>query len=121
MKSLRSLIRIVSFSAFPFPLLCCCRSVAGPDATPGSSAAAVRTGRGPASLISRDIAADGRVMLTVYSPRASAVLVAADINQGPNYESTTTASTASSNGINMARGSDGVWSGTSVLPMKPGA
>ena len=84
MKSLRSLIRIVSFSAFPFPQLCCCRPVAGPAVPPGSSAAAVRTGRGPASLISRDKAADGRVMFTVYSPRASAVLVAADIAQGLN-------------------------------------
>ncbi len=121
MKSLRSLLGMVSFSACLFLNYAAVAQVAAPTAPAGSSAAAVRAGRAPASLVSPDIAADGRVTFRVYAPQASAVKVAGDINQGLNHESTTTASTASSSGINMAKGADGVWSGTSALPMKPGA
>ena len=121
MKSLRSLLGMVSLSACLFLNYAAVAQVAAPTAPAGSSAAAVRAGRAPASLVSPDTAADGRVTFRVYAPQASAVKVAGDINQGLNHESTTTASTASSSGINMAKGADGVWSGTSALPMKPGA
>lgn len=73
----------------------------------------------PPPLVSPQIAEDGKVTFRILAPQASAVTVGGDIHQGLNSEASSSSSPAA--GIPMTKGSDGVWSGTSTLPMKPGA
>ena len=71
----------------------------------------------PVVTVSPQIATDGRVTFRIFAPKAGTVTLAGDINQGlqpdENAKSTT--------GIVMTKDPDGVWAGTSSLPMKPGA
>ena len=94
-----------------------------PAPAPSRAALPLRMGRGPTPVVSPQIASDGRVTFRIFAPQAAAVTLGGDINQGLNRETGTPASTgpASAIGIPMTKGPDGVWSGTSALPMKPGA
>ena len=87
-----------------------------------ASAPPSQTNRRPAPVVSPQIAGDGRVTFRVFAPQATSVAVSGDINQGLVREIPLggTGQPATS-GIAMQKGSDGVWSGTSALPMKPGA
>ena len=86
--------------------------------------AAARAGGRPAPLVSPEIAADGRVTFRILAPEAKAVAVGGDLRQGLNPP---TGSPTGADGrpqpptIAMTKGADGVWTGTSELPMKPGA
>ncbi len=115
--------RIVSsFACLTFASLVFAQvSAAPPPAGPGAQS--VRMGRGPAPLVSPQIADDRRVTFRIFAPQASTVTVGGDINQGLNHDATTPGTVASSpaSGISMTKGAQGVWSGTSALPMKPGA
>ena len=89
---------------------------------PNAAAPPSQIGRRPAPVVSPQIASDGRVTFRIFAPQAASVAVAGDINQGIVRE----APAGSAGGpvtpaIAMVKGSDGVWSGTSTLPMKPGA
>jgi enterochelin esterase family protein len=77
--------------------------------------------RSRAPLVSPQIEPDGRVIFRIFAPQAASVALAGDLSQGLNRDpSATTASTAAA-GILMTKGADGTWTGTSALPMKPGA
>jgi enterochelin esterase-like enzyme len=83
----------------------------------GTSVNPPQVRRGPAPVISPEIGLfDRRVAFRIFAPQATTVTVGGDINQGLNREAG-----ATSVGIPMTKGADGVWSGASTLPMKPGA
>ena len=95
-----------------------------PVAPSGSGNPSNRLQRGQAPLVSPQIDSDGRVTFRIYAPQATVVTLGGDINQGLNRDEPAQADGAGSAakpGIPMAKGSDGVWTGTSALPMKPGA
>ena len=76
-----------------------------------------RGGRGGPAVVSPQIETDGRVTFRISAPQASAVSVTGDIGQGlvaPEGGAETPA-------IVMQKGTDGVWSGTTARPVKPGA
>lgn len=77
----------------------------------------------PAPLISPQVAPDGRVTFRILAPQAISVTLAGDISQGITRDTVTpmTGAQAIAAGIPMAKDAAGVWSGTSVLPMKAGA
>ncbi len=88
----------------------------------GSLACAQVPAHRPPPLVSPQIAEDGKVTFRILAPQASAVTVGGDIRQGLNSETSAPAAGSSpAAGIPMTKGPDGVWSGTSTLPMKPGA
>jgi enterochelin esterase-like enzyme len=97
--------------------------VPAPAAPPSSGAPPAQMARRPAPLVSPQIAQDGRVTFRIFAPQATAVTVGGDINQGLDREPVGPVADAHSDtaGIPMVKGADGVWSGTSALPMKPGA
>ncbi len=101
-----------------------------PPAAQAPGAAQTRIPRGRAPLVSPQIEADGRVTFRIFAPQATAVTLGGDINQGLNRDpSAAAAPTAgpaapaapAAAGIPMTKGPDGTWTGTSALPMKPGA
>src|SRR5947209_4473638 len=89
------------------------QTAAGSPATPS---------RRPAP-VSPQTANDGRVTFRVFAPQASTVTLGGDINQGLNSEPGpdrgASAASSTAAGIPMTKGADGIWSGTSILPMKP--
>jgi enterochelin esterase-like enzyme len=80
-----------------------------------------QTSRRPAPVVSPQIASDGRVTFRIFAPQAASVAVAGDINQGIAREAPAGGAVDAARVIAMEKGPDGVWSGTSALPMKPGA
>lgn len=76
----------------------------------------------PAPLVSPQIAQDGRVTFRIYAPQATSVALAGDISQGVPHDAELKggAQILAAN-LAMVKGTDGVWTGTSMLPMKPGA
>lgn len=89
---------------------------------PNAAAPPQQINRRPAPVVSPQIASDGRVTFRVFAPQAASVSVAGDINQGIVRETPAGGTgEAAARGIAMEKGPDGVWSGTSALPMKPGA
>ena len=97
--------------------------IPSPAAAPPPAVPSPGMGRRPASLVSPHIANDGRVTFRILAPQATAVTLAGDISQGLNREAQSlgTAVPSLAAGISLTKGSDGVWSWTSALPMKPGA
>ena len=87
-------------------VLCALAAFAQPPA-PGPGAG--RGGRGGPAIVSPQIQTDGRVTLRIYAPSASAVTVTGDLSQGPAPV------------ITMAKADNGVWTGTTVRAIKPGA
>ena len=89
-----------------------------PNPTPPPS----QINRRSAPVVSPQIAGNGRVTFRIFAPQAGSVAVADDIGQGIVRETTAASAGAPlASGISMQKGSDGVWSGTSALPMKAGA
>jgi len=98
-------------------------------------------GRGGPALVSPEIGADGRVTFRVLAPEATVVTVNGDINGGlvpdPNAPAAAPAATPAAGAtapgagrgggrggtpaVTMAKGENGVWTGTTVRAVKPGA
>jgi len=78
-----------------------------------------------APLVSPQVEADGRVTFRILAPHAEMVTVSGDINQGLQREAPMAGATPAAGppaaGIEMTKGPDGVWTGTSAKPMKAGA
>ena len=89
-------------------------------------------GRGGPAVVSPQIEADRRVTFRIWAPNATAVTVGGDINGSvvpdPNAAAPQPAPAGPPNGrgggtpvVTMAKGETGVWSGTTVRPVRPGA
>ncbi len=78
-------------------------------------------GRGGPQVVSPQIESDGRVTFRILAPRATTVTVTGDLSQGlvPDPSQTTAAPVTPV--VNMTKGTDGIWTGTTVRSMKPGA
>lgn len=66
-------------------------------------------------LISPEVGTDRRVTFRLYAPQASQVSVAGDVFQGLSQPG------LSADAIPFTKGPDGLWTGTSRVPFKPGA
>ena len=120
----------------------CCSLIAGaqappaqPPAAPTSQAPAAPApgrGRGGPAVVSPQIEADGRVTFRVLAPNATAVTVGGDINGSlvpdPGAPPAQPAAPGAPGGrgggtpaVTMTKGENGIWSGTTVRPVKPGA
>src|SRR6476646_7140009 len=91
-------------------------------------ATAGRGGRGGPTVVSPQIGADGRVPFRVLAPQATTVTVGGDINGSLTPPAGATPEPAPPGGgrggppaVVMAKGEDGVWSGTTIRAVKPGA
>ncbi len=94
-------------------LLCAAAAIAQPPA-PARGPAGGR-GRGGPAIVSPQIESDGRVTLRLYAPGASAVTVTGDLSQGlAPGEGTAPV-------ITMTKTDNGVWTGTTIRAIKPGA
>ena len=90
-----------------------------------------RGGRGGPAIVSPQIESDGRVTFRIYAPQASTVTVTGDIGQGlvAAEPAAGTANPAPANPagrggpppVALEKGADGVWSGTTIRRIKPGA
>ena len=100
-----------------------CAQAPGPvSPAPGTQPSAVHVGPRAAPLVSPQVASDGRVTFRILAPQATTVTVGGDIKQGLQRETPAPGTTAANTvGIAMTKGPDGIWTGTSALPMKPGA
>ncbi len=90
-------------------------------------------GRGGPAVVSPQIEADGRVTFRVAAPQATSVSVTGDINgslvpapAGTPAAAPPPAPTAGGRGgaspaVTMAKGENGVWSGTTLRAVRPGA
>ena len=85
-------------------------------------------GRGGPTVVSPQIGADGRVTFRVLAPQATTVTVGGDINGSLTPTAGATPEPAPPGGgrggppaVVMAKGEDGVWSGTTIRAVKPGA
>ncbi|MEO7271534.1 MAG: alpha/beta hydrolase-fold protein [Vicinamibacterales bacterium] len=100
---------------------------APPAATPQAPGAAVagRGGRGGPAVVSPQIEADGRVTFRVLAPQATTVTVGGDINGALTAAPGSPPDPAPSGGgpvaVAMAKGETGLWTGTTIRPVKPGA
>lgn len=79
-----------------------------------------RGGRGGPAIVSPEIGADGRVTFRLYAPQAGTVTVSGDISLSlvPADDATGGGSTPA---VVMTKGADGVWTGTTIRPVRPGA
>jgi enterochelin esterase-like enzyme len=113
----------------------------GPTQTPAPGAGApgagraAGPGRGGPSVVSPQIESDGRVTFRILAPQATTVTVTGDINGGlvagpaapaPAPASAAAAPPAGGRGggtpaVTMAKGDNGVWSGTTTRAVRPGA
>lgn len=115
----------------------------GPPATasaPGAQGAQGRGrgGRGGPIVVSPEIGSDGRVTFRIFAPQATMVTVGGDINGGmvpdpdapaappppapvPGSPAAPPAGRGGGTAVTMSKGPDGVWSGTSLRPIKSGA
>ena len=102
-----------------------------PPASPGTPGAPGRGGgRGGPSVVSPQIEPDGRVTFRVLAPDATTVTVGGDINGSvvPDPAAPTPpppgAQAVEGGGVPavaMTKGGNGIWSGTTVRRVKPGA
>jgi enterochelin esterase family protein len=96
---------------------------------PGTPAAGRGGGRGGPAVVSPQIEADGRVTFRVLAPNATSVTVGGDINGSLAPDPTAAPAPPPAPGgrggvtpaVTMTKGENGVWSGTTVRPVKPGA
>ncbi len=96
-----------------------CASAASPQAP---AAGRGRSGRGGPVVVSPQIEGDGRVTFRIYAPQAATVAVTGDIGQGlVAPEGGAEAPAAPASAVAMQKGADGIWSGTTVRRVKPGA
>jgi enterochelin esterase family protein len=98
-----------------------------PAAAPAAGAPAQGRGRGGPAYVSPDIGADGRVTFRILAPNAQTVTVGGDINGGLVPDPGAPPPTAAPGGrggtpaVTMTKGNNGVWSGTTLRAVKPGA
>ena len=95
-------------------------------ATPAPEAVAgapMRIPARPAPLVSPHIASDNRVTFRISEPQATTATMAGDIGQGIVRDPSAQGSGAQMlvAAIPMTKGADGIWTGTSLLPLKAGA
>ncbi len=98
-------------------------------AEPATAATGRGRGRGGPSYVSPEVAADHRVTFRIYAPQASTVSVGGEIAAGVLSDPGAPAAAAGQPafgrggpaGLNMTKGAGGVWSATTVRPMKSGA
>jgi enterochelin esterase-like enzyme len=102
-----------------------------PGAAPGTPPQG--RGRGGPAYVSPEISADGRVTFRLLAPQAATVTVGGDINGGLVPDPNAPAPSADAQGpgrgggrggtpaVTMTKGENGVWSGTTVRAVKPGA
>ncbi|ODS52954.1 MAG: hypothetical protein ABS36_15550 [Acidobacteria bacterium SCN 69-37] len=80
-------------------------------------------------MVSPEIQADGRVTFRILAPRATAVTLTGDVNGGlvpaPAAQSSAAAPQSGRGGappvVTMVKGANGVWEGTTIRAMRPGA
>ena len=100
----------------------------GAPAAPGAGRQA-GPGRGGPAVVSPQFEADGRVTFRIMAPQATAVTVTGDINGGlvaaPAGTPPAAPAPAGRGGgtpaVTMVKGADGVWSGTTIRAVRPGA
>lgn len=99
-----------------------------PAPTPGATPAvppagrAAGPGRGGPAVVSPEILSDGRVTFRILAPQAAAVTVTGDITGGLVPATGTPAAPAAPGApVPMSKGENGVWSGTTLRAVKPGA
>lgn len=104
-------------------------------AAPGQNQGrAAGPGRGGQAVVSPEILADGRVTFRILAPQATTVTVTGDVNGGlvaaagptPTAPAQPPAAPAGGRGtampaVTMTKGENGVWSGTTIRAMAPGA
>ncbi len=86
-------------------------------------------GRGGPMLVSPQIEPDRRVTFRIFAPQASTVTITGDIALGlvaaePGAQKAGPAPGRGAGGppaVVLSKGADGVWSGTTIRPVKPGA
>ena len=102
---------------------------------PGAPGAGRGGGRGGPGIVSPQIESDGRVSFRILAPSATTVTVGGDINGGlvpdpgapaPSTAAPPPASAPGGRGsgtpaVTMTKGDNGIWSGTTLRPVKPGA
>jgi len=77
-------------------------------------------GRGGPAVVSPQIESDGRVTFRAYAPQASAVTVTGDLSQGL-VAAEGAGEQPQAPAVTMTKGADGVWTGTTIRPIRPGA
>ena len=103
-----------------------------PAQAPAAPTAGRGGGRGGPSVVSPQIEPDGRVTFRVLAPNATTVTVVGDINGSlvpdPNAPAPEPGAPAPQSGrgggtpaVAMAKGENGVWTGTTMRPVRPGA
>ena len=102
-----------------------------PSQAPAAPAQGRGGGRGGPVVVSPQIEADGRVTFRVLAPNATTVTVGGDISGGlvPDSNAAPQPSTPGAQGgrgggaaaVTMTKGENGIWSGTTVRPVRPGA
>jgi len=99
------------------------------QAQPPANSAAPGRGRGPGrggpAVVSPQIETDGRVTFRIYAPQASTVTVNGDIAGGLVREEGQDAAGGAGRGgppaAPMTKSADGIWSGSTIRAVKPGA
>lgn len=76
-------------------------------------------GRGGPPVVSPEILPDGRVTFRILAPQASTVTVTGDVNGGLVPSADSAASSAPA--VTMTKGANGLWEGTTVRAVRPGA
>jgi enterochelin esterase family protein len=118
-----------------FGVFCVVAGAQQPPATPAQTPPAPtagRGGRGGPAKVSPQIDADGRVTFRVLAPSATTVSVGGDINGSmepdPNAPAPPPAEPGARGGrgdgtpaVTMTKGESGIWSGTTLRRVKPGA
>ncbi len=99
---------------------------------PGAPGPGRGGGRGGPAVVSPQIEADGRVTFRVLAPNATTVTVGGDINGSlvpdasapppdPGVPGTPGGRGGGTPAVTMAKGENGIWSGTTLRRVKPGA
>ena len=79
-------------------------------------------GRGGPLVASSQIEPDGKVTFRIYAPQASTVTVTGDLSQGlVAPDAGAEVPTPPLPAVAMTKGADGIWSGTTIRRIKPGA
>jgi len=105
---------------------------APPAQAPAAPAAGRGGGRGGPSVVSPQIESDGRVTFRVLAPNATTVTLAGDINGSlvpdpnpaapePGVPGPQSGRGGGTPAVAMTKGENGVWSGTTTRPVRPGA
>ena len=103
-----------------------------PSQAPAAQAPGRGGGRGGPAIVSPQIEPDGRVTFRLLAPNATTVTVGGDINGSlvpdPNAPPPQPAAPGAQGGrgggtpaVAMTKGENGIWSGTTLRPVRPGA